>query len=80
MHIISIDHVLNKRESDKQGAYARPATPFVCVVEAISLTPPPDTKLVISHTHQNQHISTFLMMYVTFLINEKKSLKKRNEM
>ena len=38
MHIILIDHVLNKREADKQGAYARPTTRFVHVVTAVSWT------------------------------------------
>ena len=39
MHIISLDHVLNKREADKQGAYASPTARFVRVVGAVSWTP-----------------------------------------
>ena len=39
IHIISLDHVLNKREADKQGAYASPTARFVRVVGAVSWTP-----------------------------------------
>ena len=84
MHIISLDHVLNKREADKQGAYARTTARFVRVGAAVSWTPTQNLLFLTVpfnahgcvHTHQNQHISTFLMWYVTFLINEKKVPRK----